>query len=98
MTVYVVDATIVMHYLIADSHTINARAFFRGITRQDRLIVPEFPPIIGAFLLGLRLAGVSADEDVIARIRATLGNVSDPAPKRNFLSARHAHREMESQS
>src|SRR5438067_357039 len=42
MAVYVVDATIVMHYLITDSYTINARAFFRGMTTQDRLIVPEF--------------------------------------------------------
>jgi hypothetical protein len=42
MAVYVVDATIVMHYLIADSYTANARTFFRGVTKQDRLIVPEF--------------------------------------------------------
>ncbi len=42
MADYVVDATIVMHYLIADTYTTNARAFFRGIPGADRLIVPEF--------------------------------------------------------
>jgi predicted nucleic acid-binding protein len=42
MADYVVDATIVMHYLIADTYTTNARAFFRDIPGADRLIVPEF--------------------------------------------------------
>lgn len=42
MAAYVVDATVVMHYLIADTYTANAKAFFGSVTSQDRLIVPEF--------------------------------------------------------
>lgn len=33
-----------------------------------RLVTPRFPPVIGAYILALRLAGVTADEDVIDRI------------------------------
>ena len=42
MADYVIDATIVMHYLISDTYTANARAFLRSVTTQDRLMVPEF--------------------------------------------------------
>ena len=42
MATYIVDATIVMNYLIKDQYTINAKAFFDQVTTQDRLLVPEF--------------------------------------------------------
>lgn len=42
MTTYIVDATIVMNYLIKDQYTNNAKAFFDQVTTQDRLFVPEF--------------------------------------------------------
>lgn len=42
MAAYVVDATIVMHYLIADVYTANATVFFESISDHDKLIVPEF--------------------------------------------------------
>lgn len=37
-----------------------------------QLIAPHVPPVVGAFLLGLRLAGVDVDEDVLARVEASL--------------------------
>jgi predicted nucleic acid-binding protein len=42
MAVYVVDASVVMNYLIADAYTPNARAFFNSVTSQVRLVIPEF--------------------------------------------------------
>ncbi len=42
MAVYVVDASVVMEYLISGSFTDNVRALFAQATTSDRLIVPEF--------------------------------------------------------
>lgn len=42
MAVYVIDASVVMHYLIADTFSENAAAFFRRAALTDQLIVPEF--------------------------------------------------------
>jgi predicted nucleic acid-binding protein len=42
MAEYIVDASVVMHYLISDTYTVNAKAFFNSVTSQDRLLVPEF--------------------------------------------------------
>ena len=42
MSHYVVDATIVIEYLIIGTYTPNAQAFFNQITTADQLIVPEF--------------------------------------------------------
>ena len=42
MAVYVVDASVAMHYLIADTYTSNAKAFFNSVASQDRLLIPEF--------------------------------------------------------
>jgi len=42
MANYVVDASVVIEYLITGPYTPNAQAFFNGMTAADRLIVPEF--------------------------------------------------------
>lgn len=42
MANYIVDASLVIEYLIAGPYTPNARAFFNKITAADRLTVPEF--------------------------------------------------------
>ncbi len=42
MADYVVDTSVVIEYLITETHTPNARAFFKQIAKSDRLIVPEF--------------------------------------------------------
>jgi predicted nucleic acid-binding protein len=42
MAVFIVDASVVMHYLIADTLSQNAAAFFRHASPADQLIVPEF--------------------------------------------------------
>ena len=40
-----------------------------------RLIAPRFPPVVGAFLLGLRLAGVDVDAAVLSRVEISLAAV-----------------------
>ncbi|MDX1994570.1 MAG: type II toxin-antitoxin system VapC family toxin [bacterium] len=42
MANYIVDASIVIEYLITGVYTSNVRAFFNQVGVQDRLIVPEF--------------------------------------------------------
>lgn len=42
MTNYVVDASIVIEYLISGPNTFTVEAFFDRMTPADRLIVPEF--------------------------------------------------------
>jgi predicted nucleic acid-binding protein len=42
MANYIVDASVVIEYLITGSMTSNVQAFFNQITDNDRLIVPEF--------------------------------------------------------
>jgi len=42
MANYIVDASVIMNYLILDEHTENAQAFFDSITEVDNLLVPEF--------------------------------------------------------
>lgn len=42
MANYIVDASVVVEYLIAGPYTPNAQAFFNQVTAADRLIVPEF--------------------------------------------------------
>jgi hypothetical protein len=36
-----------------------------------RVVVPEIEPVVGAYFWGLDLAGVSVDEDMRARARAS---------------------------
>jgi predicted nucleic acid-binding protein len=42
MANYIVDASVVLEYLIAGSYTPNAQAFFNQVTAADHLVVPEF--------------------------------------------------------
>ncbi len=37
-----------------------------------QVVSPSFPPVVGAFILGLQLAGIHVTEDIIGRIAATL--------------------------
>jgi N-acetylglucosamine kinase-like BadF-type ATPase len=47
-----------------------------------RLIAPRFPPVIGAFVLALRLAGVSLDQTIVERIDQSSAEFPDLATKR----------------
>ena len=42
MANYIIDASIVIEYLITGSYTSNVQAFFNQLTAADRLTVPEF--------------------------------------------------------
>jgi predicted nucleic acid-binding protein len=42
MANYIVDASVVIEYLVTGPYTPNVRAFFNQITNADRLSVPEF--------------------------------------------------------
>ena len=42
MSNYIVDASVVVQYLITDTYTANARALFLGLTQNDKIHVPEF--------------------------------------------------------
>ena len=42
MANYIVDASVVIEYLITGPYTPNAQAFFNQITAADRLTAPEF--------------------------------------------------------
>lgn len=44
---------------------------------EYRLLPPRFPPVIGAFLLGLRLAGVELDGAVLSRVETSLAALPD---------------------
>lgn len=42
MAVYIVDASVVIEYLVTGVYTPNARALFNQAAANDRFIVPEF--------------------------------------------------------
>ena len=42
MADYIVDASVIIEYLITDQYTPNAIAFFAQVRDSDQLIVPEF--------------------------------------------------------
>lgn len=42
MADYVVDASVIIEYLVTGPYTLQASAFFTGVTSGDRLAVPEF--------------------------------------------------------
>jgi predicted nucleic acid-binding protein len=42
MAIYIVDASVVIEYLVTGPYTTNARALFTQAVPADRLIVPEF--------------------------------------------------------
>ncbi len=42
MAIYIVDASVVIEYIVTGAFTPNARALFTQATSNDRFIVPEF--------------------------------------------------------
>jgi hypothetical protein len=55
---------------------------------QFQLLAPRFPPVIGAFLLGLRLAGVALDEEVLTRVeqsQAAIPGLADKSLPRDHI-------------
>ena len=42
MSNYVVDASVVVQFLVTEAYTDNARALFRGLIHDDRVVMPEF--------------------------------------------------------
>lgn len=42
MTHFVVDASVVVQYLVEEEHSENVRNLFRSIKQGNKLIVPEF--------------------------------------------------------
>jgi predicted nucleic acid-binding protein len=42
MSDYIVDASVVVQYLITDTYTSNARALFLSLSENDKIHVPEF--------------------------------------------------------
>lgn len=42
MASYIIDASVVIEYLITGSYTPNVNAFFNQIKSADRLVIPEF--------------------------------------------------------
>lgn len=42
MNNYIVDASVVVQYLIVDTYTVHARALFLALTENDKIHVPEF--------------------------------------------------------
>ena len=42
MAIYIIDASVVIDYLVVGPYTANSGAFFGQVTPNDRLLVPEF--------------------------------------------------------
>src|SRR5512133_956012 len=42
MALYIIDASVVIEYLITGPYTSHAQALFTTVTPSDRLVVPEF--------------------------------------------------------
>jgi len=60
------------------THTPVYRAFAALVERElpsYRVIPPQLPPVGGAFILGLILAGVDVDEKILERIETTLASL-----------------------
>lgn len=69
----IVTAGGVMHV-----HTKVYKVFREIITKElpeYRLIVPRFPPVVGAFILGLRLLGIDINDEILARIENSLSRL-----------------------
>jgi len=64
MSRYIVDASIAVQLLIADTHTLEAKALFRSIEDGNRLILPEFALLECANVLWkhVRFHGISPVE------------------------------------
>jgi predicted nucleic acid-binding protein len=75
MTHYVVDASVVIEYLITGPYTPNAQAFFNQITDIDRLTVPEFCLLecTNVIWKQVRFSGLSRnDAEALLRVLSTL--------------------------
>ena len=42
MSDYVIDASAIIEHLIRGQYTANTQVLFKGLTRNDQLIIPEF--------------------------------------------------------
>ena len=64
MSRYIVDASIAVQLLIADTHTLETKALFRSIEDGNRLILPEFALLECANVLWkhVRFHGISPVE------------------------------------
>lgn len=73
MAHYIVDASVVIEYLITGPYTPNAQAFFNQITDADRLTVPEFCLLecTNVIWKQVRFSGMSRSdaEDVLSDLR-----------------------------
>lgn len=71
----VIDASVVIEYLITGSYTPNIRAFFNQITVVDRLIVPEFCLLecTNVIWKQVRFSGMSrTDAGILLKVLRTL--------------------------
>ncbi len=61
---YIVDASVVIQYLITDTYTSNARTLFNTLTKNDKIHVPEFCLLECTNVLWkqVRFSGMSASD------------------------------------
>jgi predicted nucleic acid-binding protein len=75
MANYIVDASIVIEYLITGPYTPNVQAYFNQITNADRLTVPEFCLLecTNVIWKQVRFSGMSrGDAEELLRVLRTL--------------------------
>lgn len=75
MANYIVDASVVIEYLITGPYTPNVQAFFNQITNADRLTVPEFCLLecTNVIWKQVRFSGMSrGDAEELLRVLRTL--------------------------
>jgi predicted nucleic acid-binding protein len=75
MANYIVDASVVIEYLITGSYTPNVQAFFNQLTAADRLTVPEFCLLecTNVIWKQVRFSGMSrGDAEELLRVLRTL--------------------------
>ncbi|MCB9452418.1 MAG: type II toxin-antitoxin system VapC family toxin [Anaerolineaceae bacterium] len=75
MANYIVDASVVIEYLITGPYTPNVQAFFNQITSADRLTVPEFCLLecTNVIWKQVRFSGMSrGDAEELLRVLRTL--------------------------
>ena len=75
MANYIVDASVVIEYLITGSYTPNVQGFFNQITAADRLTVPEFCLLecTNVIWKQVRFSGMSrTDVEELLRVLRTL--------------------------
>jgi predicted nucleic acid-binding protein len=75
MANYIIDASVVIEYLITGSYTPNVQAFFNQLTAADRLTVPEFCLLecTNVIWKQVRFSGMSrGDAEELLRVLRTL--------------------------